>query len=396
MPVTVKTYPAKNGDCFLISYERDTYSEDHILIDCGYKDTVENYLIKDLNCIGIKGEVIKKMILTHIDSDHILGAIYLLEKNNTHNFIQIEEVWHNTFRHISTEGNSTLNQEQEKIIQRIIQRGYPVTEDKKEQTISAKQGTTVGALILKGGYSWNSAFNEKAVSINHKREILIEDDLKIALLSPNQEKLNALEKLWKKELKKYGINYEEATSDSYDDTFEMLVSWDNKTSTKKPKTISSTKETIKELLRRPFEEDTTPTNGSSIAFILSIKDNELLFLADAHPDLIVSSLEEYQEEEVILFDLIKVAHHGSFKNINQALLEKVDAPNYLISTNGSGHNHPDKETIAHIVSRPTTFQRKLYFNYITDNSEHFNRVEWMEEYNYSIHYLNQAPYKLTL
>lgn len=394
MQISIKCYPAKNGDCFLISYKK----EKHLLIDCGYVDTVNNYLKSDLIEIGKRKEALEKVILTHIDADHIQGAIRLLKDNNSEKFIEIKEIWHNTFRHIYEKDQSQIDINQKRILRQIIQRGYAVEKNniKGEQKISAEQGTTVGALILQGQYSWNKDFNGNAICIDFQREITLGEDVKLFLLSPDKEKLEKLKDFWKDELKKYDVSFDSGSSEFYDDAFEMLISWEKEIPKKRPAEISAGKETIEELLMRPFEEDTTATNGSSIAFILQIQDKKLLFLADAHPDLIVKSLREYQKDDIIMFDLIKVSHHGSFNNINKDLLIKIDAPKYLISTNGGRHNHPDKETIVHIVSRPTGFHREIYFNYVTDNSRYFDRTDWKQRFNYSIHYLTQAPYTLSL
>jgi beta-lactamase superfamily II metal-dependent hydrolase len=368
-----------------------------LLIDSGYVDTYQKYLKNDLIQIGKRGAALEKLILTHIDADHIQGAIRLLKDNNSEKFITIKEVWHNTYRHLSEQKAGEIDVKQERILQQIIQRGYPQNESKQgEQEISAEQGTTVGALLLQGEYSWNSDFNNQAVCIEQRPEIKLDADTNIYILSPDKQKLEKLKDLWTDELKKYGANFNSGNSQLYDDAFEMLVSWEQEKAKVAPKPISATKETLEELLKTPFAEDNTATNGSSIAFILQVQNKRILFLADAHPGLIVQSLNEYQNEGTIIFDLIKVSHHGSFGNISRELLNKIDSERYLMSTNGQKHGHPDKETIAHIITRKADFHRKLYFNYITANSKYFDRKDWMEEYNYSIHYLDQQPYTLTL
>ena len=398
MNINIVVYPAKNGDSFLISYGEEKKEQKHLLIDCGYADTIKNYLKEDLTRIGTKGEILEKLILTHIDADHIQGAIRLLKDNNSKKFIEIKEIWHNAYRHLFEKKQLGIDKNQEKILNQIIQRGYPTkkSEIKGKQEISAEQGTTVGALILQGEYSWNSDFDGNAICIDFQREIIVDENVKLLLLSPDNEKLEKLKNLWKDELQRYGVNYDSDSSEFYDDAFEMAMTWEKEMPKKRPAKISAAKETIEELLQLPFEEDTTPTNGSSIAFLLQIQEKKLLFLADAHPDLIVQSLKDYQKDGTIIFDFIKVSHHGSFNNVSKDLLEKIDSPNYLISTNGGRHNHPDKETIAHIISRPADFHRNIWFNYITDNSKYFDRDDWTKTYNYSIHYLNQAPYTLSL
>src|SRR5690554_5262706 len=100
MKILVKCYPAKNGDCFLISFGKTGIEKEYLLIDCGYVDTFKNYLKDDLIQIGKSGAVLEKLILTHIDADHIQGAIRFLKENNSEKFITIKEVWHNTYRHL--------------------------------------------------------------------------------------------------------------------------------------------------------------------------------------------------------------------------------------------------------------------------------------------------------
>lgn len=392
--ITLFVFPALNGDSLLISYGAN--KRKHILIDCGYVATYNTYIKNELVGIANKGECLEKLIITHIDSDHIWGAIPFL-KDNQERFIEIKEVWHNTFRHLldGSEKEEKISNKDEKIIEKILSRGYFDNESKKgEKEISAKQGTTLGALLLKGEYSWNNDFNKKAVSLENRQTINIDLESQIFLLSPNKEKLDNLKTLWDSELIRYDLKYSKESGKLYDDAFEMLLTWIKESKAKGIQVISSNKMQIEELLASVPDEDRTPTNGSSIAFILKIKEKKMLFLADSHPGLILNSLLEYQPEGIINFDCIKVSHHGSFNNININLLEKIDSEVYIFSTNGNKHNHPDKETIAHIVGRKSEFERKLFFNYKTLNSEYFNKEDWMKTYNYSIHYLNQDNYKI--
>ena len=161
MNVHIKIYPAKNGDCFLVSFGETAAEKKHLLIDCGYVDTFQKYLKDDLIKIGESEGTLEKLILTHIDADHIQGAIKLLKDNNAEKFISIKEVWHNTYRHLCVQKEGEIGEKQKRILQQIIRRGYPQSESKQgEKGISAEQGTTVGALLLQGKYSWNSDFNK--------------------------------------------------------------------------------------------------------------------------------------------------------------------------------------------------------------------------------------------
>lgn len=392
--ILLSVFPALNGDSLLVSYGPN--EKKHILIDCGYVRTYNSFIKKELVAIANNGECLEKLIITHIDSDHIWGALPLL-KDNQEKFVEIKEVWHNTFRHLSNDSQKEegISNKNEKILKKVLSRGYFNNEPKNgENQISAEQGTTLGALLLKGDYNWNNDFNKKAVCIENKQTVNIDIDSQITLLSPNKEKLDNLKTLWDSELTKYDLKYSKEDGKLYDDAFEMLLTWVKESQAKGIQPISSKKMQIEELLTSVPIEDKTPTNGSSIAFILKIKEKKLLFLADSHPGLILKSLLEYQPEGIINFDSIKVSHHGSFNNISLDLLEKIDSEVYIFSTNGNKHNHPDKETIAHIVGRKSEFDRKLFFNYKTLNSEYFNNENWMKTYNYSINYLSQDNYKI--
>ena len=112
------------------------------------------------------------------------------------------------------------------------------------------------------------------------------------------------------------------------------------------------------------EKDKSVTNGSSISFIIEYAGVKVLFLGDAHEDIIYDELIELQKNGYCLdFNLIKIAHHGSNKNISQRLLQILESPKYLISTNGKKHGHPSRETIAKIISKKTEYHKELIFNY---------------------------------
>ena len=288
--ITLNIFPALNGDSILVSYGPN--EKKHILIDCGYVRTYNTFIKKELVEIANNGECLEKLIITHIDSDHIWGALPLL-KDNQKKFIEIKEVWHNTFRHLSndSEKEEDISNKNEKILKKILSRGYFNNEPKNgENQISAEQGTTLGALLLKGDYSWNNDFNKKAVCIENKQIVNIDIDSQIILLSPNKEKLDNLKTLWDSELTKYDLKYSKEDGELYDDAFEMLLTWVKESQAKGIQAISSNKMQIKELLASVPIEDKTPTNGSSISFILKIKEKKLLFLADSHPGLILKSL----------------------------------------------------------------------------------------------------------
>lgn len=51
----------------------------YILIDGGYVDTYENYLLPTLKEIAARGGELDVVVVTHIDGDHISGIIRMME-----------------------------------------------------------------------------------------------------------------------------------------------------------------------------------------------------------------------------------------------------------------------------------------------------------------------------
>jgi hypothetical protein len=71
------------------------------------------------------------------------------------------------------------------------------------------------------------------------------------------------------------------------------------------------------------------------------------------------------EHPALELDAYKLAHHGSRANTSKKLLERLACRRYLISTNGSQFEHPDRESIARIIQFGSE-EKDILFNYETD------------------------------
>lgn len=397
MVMKVNMLPAKCGDCFIIELNDGSSKIRNILIDAGFSSTFKTYLKPKLNEIALNGQSIDLFIITHIDADHISGAIPFIKQNgkaDSPNIISIKEVWHNAYRHLHNnleKNSSNLNKMDAALIQSIEVNGYPeekeFIEEEVQENISANQGSTLAALLKLNNYRWNTSFDGKAINYENKKIVSFED-IKIKMLSPNTEKLEKLKMYWKTELIKMGFMGDVIENEMFDDAFEFLLSREKVIFEENPIEISTQKNDIKNLMSEKFIEDTSATNGSSISFVIEFNEKRILYLADSHPGIIQEKLIEiYGSEKKIIFDAIKISHHGSKSNTSIELLDLIDSPYYFISTNGK-HNHPDFVTIARIISRPATFQRNLLFNYKNKTSEYFNNENLKLEFNYELKILS--------
>lgn len=383
--INIKVFPAHIGDCILINID-NTF----LLIDGGYINTYKKFLKPELLNITKNGNVLSHLIISHIDADHISGVIKLLEENKNQSIIPINNIWHNAYRHIQPPINdkNNLNPLDKKIIDSILGKSFLKEILEGENEISAIQGSTLASLIFSGGYNWNDEFNGNAISTDSKLTIDISKDIKIILLSPDNKKLDKLQKYWRRELYKHGFMGTPNHTMYFDDAFEFLIAQEKERKQKINRDISSTQFEISRFKGMKFTEDESTSNGSSISFVIEYGDKKLLFLGDSHPSLIVQNIKKYysKNSSQIKFDLIKLSHHGSFANNSPELLNLIDSENYIVSTDGKTFDHPDFETLAWILSRKTKHKKKLYFNYPLEKAQILNIESLKSRFNYDIYF----------
>ncbi|MEZ8780267.1 AVAST type 1 anti-phage system MBL fold metallo-hydrolase Avs1a [Vibrio splendidus] len=362
----IKMYPAANGDAFLLSSGRT-----NVLIDGGYAKTFNTYIRQDLEEIASKGECLNLVIVSHIDSDHIGGIIQFLLLNGNlgkSNIISVDNIWHNSLRGLTSANKTELSPENLDILKAIKRRGHPKesaqgTADFEE--ISARQGSTLASLIHAGSYYWNEGDGTKSICVECNQHKYFPNGF-VRVLTPSKDRLEGLLKTWKKDLRRYGFTGSVSSDQIIDDAFELNFEHRDKTQVSGQKLVSAGR---RKNLEEVYTPDNSPTNGSSIATVIELDGARVLMLADAWAEDILKELLKMKSRgESMVFDAIKISHHGSIYNTSPELLTVIDAPMYFISSNGSKHNHPDIELLRAIVDREASFTRTLYFNYSTPES----------------------------
>jgi beta-lactamase superfamily II metal-dependent hydrolase len=386
----IEMFPAEQGDAFLIRLENKM----NILVDMGYATTYRDFIKKRLIEVKNENQCIDLLVITHIDEDHIQGAIEFFKENgnaDNPNIIEVKEIWHNSYRHLQFEKDKTesiTNSEKRQLEGIILSNSGSSRETNQESPISARQGSALAGYLYAYGYSktrWNSSFDSKAVSINN-RELIEIEDLKLYLLSPDNMKLKKLSKEWIRKLKIIDIDFSVSDDKMFDDAYEMYIKYLSPIIANEHKDISFKIKDFGRLLKTDIVQeckDMSGSNGSSIAFILEYKESKLLFLGDAHEDVVMESLVRYNSLGNSLdFDLVKSSHHGSIMN-NFDWIEKINSENYLISTNGKGYNHPDIEVIAKIVQSNKKL-KNIYFNYPLEICKDIQKEKFESEFHYNI------------
>lgn len=360
--ITLKAYQADEGDSFLISFKN---RNEHILIDLGTEKAYYENIEPELRKLGEDKQRISLLIITHADNDHIAGAIPFLQANGINrDIIQVNEIWHNSYKQLQfcRKKIKLVSKNETKILKGIIQ-ANSINKGSGIFDIGIKEGVSFASLIIKYKYQWNAHFNSHAVSVDNV-QYYEKDGVKITLLSPNNNKLDKLAKKWLSVLEDKIFNFQIAEDLIFDDAFEFYLKDEPVISSFISDCNRSSSSIDIDKLSQIEEKDISATNGSSISFILEYNGIRILFLGDAHEDIIYEELIKLQNNGYCLkFDLIKIAHHGSNKNISNRLLKITESSKFLISTNGQKHDHPSRETIAKIINKKTEYHKELIFNY---------------------------------
>lgn len=335
----IKFLQAGNGDAIWISF-LENEKPVNILIDGGVGDTYKTTkgkpgeLFEVVDIIKKEKQFIDLLVLTHFDDDHIGGILRWLNKDKKASCL-IKKIWFNSGKEIAKKFESEENPDLDIEIADV---------DDNFHT-SPKQGIKFENYLRN-----NNLWEGEIIEQGQEKQLF---GLKFKILSPNQYKLEKLLKLYEKQQ-----NY--FTSGSEYDFKTPIKDFIDEESNPHFK----------------FNEDNSVANGSSIAFIMEYEDKNFLFLADAHPSVIIEGLNKfgYNKDNPLHVELMKVSHHGSMFNTNKELLEIVKTDNYLISSNATKHGLPNKRTIARIINdNPNAIIR---FNYdLTD------RVFFEEDWN---------------
>jgi hypothetical protein len=261
------------------------------------------------------------LVITHVDADHIEGAIRLLLDKELG--VTFGDIWFNDWTHLA---------------------------DEPQDLLGAIHGEFLGALLEDLDLPWNEVFDRgpAAQQADGEPRTLspLPGGLKVTLLSPGPNQLLALRKEWKKVLAQ-----------------EMF----------QPGNRSAALEQLRRRARYAppkdwlgSKRDASSANASSLALLVEHEGQRALLAGDASPEVLETSLSHFGTK--IKVDAFKLPHHGSFANLSPGVLKRLDVGCYLISTSGAYYRHPDPETLDLILAASSSKPRVL-FNYRGNNIE---------------------------
>lgn len=248
-------------------------------------------------------ENIDLLVITHIDSDHIAGVIGLIETMKMNGDLnRLKQVWFN----------------------------FPKKEETDEYSVS--EGNKLSSLLCRiEGLNW----------CNNTSELLgiptYIGDIKLNVIAPI-----------------YDVA-EEYMSKKPEELSYVNADWDDD---------------LKILIENVDDDDLDESgpNSQSIVILVECDGKRVLFPGDCTPKELCCAIQSYNKvtESLLKLDLMKLPHHGSFRNITKRLLSEIACSNFIVSTNvNMKYFYPHKETIAKLISYRTKAEEtvNVFFNY---------------------------------
>lgn len=396
--IKIYTFQAFDGDSFLVTI-CGIEKQINILIDCGSKETYQNFIKPYLLQMSIQGKKIDYLILTHVHSDHIGGAIPLLLENGSAEEAKIIEIGHVIYNgylglNLMDYPKGECLDREKRAYRGIISQGQAVLgKSQKEKQVTLNEELCISKLLLQGGYQWNM-WNEDVGNLivaDSQMKIDIGEDSYIQFISPNKQQLIRMNEKWVAYLKRIYRNVPAIDNDLVRNAYEAFqwivnnIEYDTLQGLVSSKELD--KDAVEQLAIKTYNYDQTEENKESIAFILSVGDKKILFLGDANIEVCRKNLGQICGMHPMRMNLIKLAHHGSRHNISTRFLEQFGSDSYLISA-GTTNNRPSMETIAKLLVNQPSVHKKIYITNRNHTIERFD-VESVHT-NFSFEFLDVA------
>ena len=332
MIFSLEAMQAFNGDCLLL---HGGTAEDPklVLIDGGPTRTWGRSLkprfeqLRQERAPGGGALRIDLAMISHIDDDHVAGMVAftadLISQAGPKN-VDVQVLWHNSFDDIIDNIDEELREAA------LAGLAAPAGEAQRAVLASVANGRTLRENAETLGWSLNDPFGQ-LVSLPEKQARTIKlGDMNLTVVCPRAAQLRALNKAWEAELKKAA----------------------KKKSGAAPVALNP---------------DSSAYNLSSIVVVAECQGKTMLLTGDALDTHILSGLEQagFLKDGKAHFDIFKLPHHGSVRNIGQEFFDAITADHYVISANGHDGN-PDLETLQMI---PRSRQDDDFEIHLTNDAE---------------------------
>ena len=303
---------AKHGDAFIL-----TADGARVLIDGGPSSVYDRFLREHLVTLDDgSGEPpnIDLMMVSHIDADHIVGILDLtnemIEANEEDAAppVTITRAWVNTFSDTLISSGLETKREANALAAKVAS-AFDDDDDLVEAVdghtklvlSSVSQGRNLRRNLKTLAVPTNVRFRNRMALAGADKGPWRKGDLSISIIGPTKKEVDRLKRRWAKDLPKILAREEKARAAA-------------------------------------ASLDRSVFNLSSIVCVAEANGKTMLLTGDARGDTILKWLEE--SDGAMEYDIFKLPHHGSDRNVTADMFEKITARHYVVSGDGK-HGNPE-------------------------------------------------------
>jgi beta-lactamase superfamily II metal-dependent hydrolase len=341
--------PAREGDALLLTWGLSN-DRHRMLVDVGPAPAYDD-LRPRLTEVAREGPI-DLLVMTHIDKDHIEGAILLT--NDAEVNLTIREVWFN--------GSGQLVPE-----------------------LNALHGEIFSKNLRKRRIPWNVRFDRGPVCATaaERPARKLPGGLQVTVLGPDRAMLPALRDHWDEVCIEAGLKY-----GTLDEALDALRRRRKLEPDHDPFLGRPDPPDVEDLASRRPDPDTAIANRSSIVLMVEYGDRRLLLAGDATPSSLTAAVKGLLEERglpELPLTVFKLPHHGSARNLTKELVRLLPAEHYVFSSDGRQFPHPDDTAVAIVLQRRRP-GAELVFNYRNPRTRKWDDDRLEAVYHYRVRY----------
>ncbi|HET9998720.1 MAG TPA: MBL fold metallo-hydrolase [Nocardioides sp.] len=340
---------ARQGDAIWVRWGQGR----QLLVDMGTSGT-GRALADRFRALPEDQRAFELLVVTHVDTDHIGGVLTGLVDPDEPVPVTFADVWFNGWEHL----NGLV----------------PADERSELEPMGGVQGELLTTWLR--DHAWNDAFGRAAVIRTDTTlpRVELPDGLAITVLAPVQERLTDLVPEWQLAV---AAALEKGTLTEVSPGLEPMG----------PSTAPTLESAVDLALlsEDPFKVDGSKANAASIALVLEHDGKRALLTGDATASELLGGLALLGAGERVPLDLVKLPHHGSRNNVSRELVQAVDCPLWVFSSDGTTFRHPDAIAVSRVV-RDSGPEPHLVFNVPSTFNQWWERAEWQDLFGYTTTY----------
>lgn len=353
--LSIQSLPARQGDALWIEWGDPVR---RMIIDMGTESIGRNIRSR-IQDLPEDQRVIELLVITHVDQDHIGGILTCLAEADPIPGLHIKDVWFNGWDHLH--GRS------------VVSHGL--------DSMGPAQGERLSHWLRE--QTWNKAFRGAPILRPDDAlgpQVSLDGELTLQVVGPTRFRLTDFIPVWEEEV------HDALRKGSLDHVSPGLEVMGKKG---RPPQLADEAD-LEELALFNSGVDGSEANGSSIALILEHDGKRVLLTGDAYGPDLVDALKTIDPAGPVPFDLVKLPHHGSEKNVTVDLVEKIRTPRWLISTDGTRFKHPDPVAIARLIHLSRDDNPELLFNVRSEFNHWWDRDDWRDQFGYATTFGTEA------